>query len=108
MPRAELLAAVLNASTSHIVSKAFGSDIVNRTLLTDSQIVLFWISNSQLPLKKWVRNRVIEINRLTDRKQWYFVEGKNNVADLGTRKGATVNDIQNDNVVSLDAKALGT
>ena len=32
---------------------------------TDSQISLFWITNDQKPLKQWVRNRVIEIQRFT-------------------------------------------
>ena len=32
---------------------------------TDSQISLFWITNDQKPLKQWVRNRAIEIQRFT-------------------------------------------
>ena len=36
----------------------------------------------------WARNKVIETNRLVDRKTWRYIESKQNVADLGTRKGA--------------------
>ena len=86
-PRAELFAAELNATTGHSVYLALGKFITKRVHLTDSQITLFWICNPKLRLKKWVRNRVIEINRLTDSKIWYYVEGKNMTADLGTRRG---------------------
>ena len=36
----------------------------------------------------WARNKVIETNRLVDQKTWRYIESKQNVADLGTRKGA--------------------
>ena len=88
-PRAELFAAELNATT-------LGKFIKKRIHLTDSQITLFWICNPKLPLKKWARNRVIEINRLTDSKNWYYVEGKNMKADIGTRRGVQLEDIAED------------
>ena len=93
IPRAELFAAVLNATTGHIVSSALKKYLKNRVKLTDSQIVMYWINNSQLQLKQWVRNRVIEIHRLTKRENWFYVESKNMTADLGTRKGAKISDV---------------
>ena len=42
----------------------------------------------------WVRNRVIEINRLVDVSCWRYVDSKNMIADLGTRKGAKINDVE--------------
>ena len=96
MPRAELMAAVLCATTGHVVQRALGKFITHRVHLTDSQVVLYWLSNPNLPLKKWVRNRVIEINRLTDVNNWFYVDSKNNTADIGTRKGATISDVEND------------
>ena len=65
-PRPELFAAELNATTGHIVNLALGDRIVKRFSLTDNQITLYWISNTQLRLKRWPRNRVTEIRRLTD------------------------------------------
>ena len=93
IPRSELFAAVLNATTDHIVNLALGKFIVQRTSLTDSQIALYWISNSQLQLKQWTRNRVIEINRLTSQKGWFYIETKDMTADIGTRKGAEITDV---------------
>ena len=92
-PRAELFAAELNATTGHSVYLALGKYITKRVSLTDSQITLFWICNPKLRLKKWTRGRVIEINRLTDPNNWYYVEGKYMTADLGTRRGAQLEDV---------------
>ena len=61
--------------------------------LTDSQIALYWINSTRSELKLWVRNRVIEINRLTELNAWRYVKSKDMIADLGTRKGARVEDI---------------
>ena len=93
IPRAELIAAVLNATTGHIVSSALDGFIVDRVHLVDNQIVLFWITNRRSVLKLWLRNRVQEITRLTDREKWFFIDSENNMADLGTRKGVKIDDI---------------
>ena len=77
----------------HVVKLSFGSYFKECVKLTDSQIVLHWISNRKLALKQWVRSRVIEINRLTESKDWRYVHSKDMVADLGTRKGAKLEDI---------------
>ena len=97
-PRAELIAAGLNASGGHTVYLALRDFIVSRLHLKDSQIVLFWITNTKLQMKKWVRNRVIEIIRLTCRDRWFHIDGKNMTADLSTRKGVTLDDISEDSV----------
>ena len=51
IPRAELMAASLNASTGHAVNHALSDMIKGRMHFTDSQIALCWISNSRLRLK---------------------------------------------------------
>ena len=61
--------------------------------LTDSQVVLHWINTTKSVLKSWVRNRVLEITRLTARANWYYVSSNDMVADLGMRKGAKVVDV---------------
>ena len=61
IPRAELLAATLNAITGHVVKISFGNYHVKSMKFTDSQIVLHWINCTRGELKLWVRNRVIEI-----------------------------------------------
>ena len=91
--RGEVFGSVLNATTGHIVKLSLGDFVVGEIFFTDSQIVLHWISNSQLQLKQWVRNRIIEILRLTSKENWYYIESKFMLADLGTRKGVKLSDI---------------
>ena len=91
--RAELLAAELNSITGHVVNISLRKYVKKRIHLTDNQIALSWICNPKLPLKPWPRNRVVEICRLTDRNDWFHIEGKNMTADIGTRRGAKVPDV---------------
>ena len=37
--------------------------------------------------------RVIEILRFTTKAQWYYVQTKDMLADIGTRKGVALEDI---------------
>lgn len=92
-PRAELLAANLNAHTGEVVKRSFGEYHKSAVRLTDSQITLHWISNHELKRKPWVRNRVIEISRFTDAESWMYVRSADMVADIGTRRGATIEDV---------------
>ena len=96
--RAELYSAVLNTSTGHVVKSALGDYIKSRLSLTDSQIVLYWINNSKFQLKQWLRNRIIEIHRLTKRENWYNINSKNNIADLGTKTRAKFSDISDNSI----------
>ena len=52
--------------------------------LTESQVVLHWLSNHKKAVRQWVRNRVIEILRFTDLSEWFFISSHNMIADLGT------------------------
>ena len=97
-PRAELFAAVLNTHTGEAVKISLGKHDQNSTKLTDSQIALHWTSNSNKPLKQWVRNRVIEIRRFTIPEHWKYVHSKDMIADLGTRKGVKTEQVDQDSV----------
>ena len=96
IPRAELFAANINSHTGEIVKRSFGELHVKCTKLTDSQVTLHWINNQELPLKQWPRNRVVEILRFTQANQWKYVKSADMPADLGTRKGATLKDVDMD------------
>ena len=91
-----MFAAVLNAHTGQVVKRPLGKHHQSSTKLTDSQIALHWISNSDKPLKQWVRNRVIEIRRFTIPEQWKYVQSKDMIADLGTRKGVKTEQVDQD------------
>ena len=95
-PRAELVAAVLNASTSHVVKTSL-KDLHKRAwYITDSQVTLHWLNSLKVALKMFVRNRVVEVTRLTDILRWFYTKRENMIADLGTRKGATIDDVRED------------
>ena len=92
-PRAELYAALINAYSGEIVKRAFYKIHRSSIKFTDSQIALHWIDNEEKPLKQWVRNRVIEIRRFTQRESWKYIESEQMIADLGTRRGAKLDDV---------------
>jgi len=83
-PRAELFAAVINTHTGEVVHRSFRKYWKEAVKLTDSQIVLHWINNNNRPLKQWVRNRVIEIQRFTKPLDWKYVQSADMIADIGT------------------------
>ncbi|XP_066922441.1 uncharacterized protein [Clytia hemisphaerica] len=92
-PRAEMIAALLNVYTSEVVKRSLGGLHKSSVKLCDSQVVLHWIGNEGKPLKQWVRNRVIEIRRFISPTDWYCVTSKQMIADLGTRRGCSIEDI---------------
>ena len=55
---------------------------------------MHWINNDEKPLKQWVRNRVIEIRRFTSPSQWFYVQSNDMIADIGTRRGASLDDLK--------------
>ena len=97
-PRAELLALALNASTGHVVKTSFGDRHKKCLKFSDSQVALHWASCTRTSLKLWVRNKTIEINRLSNLEDLRYVDSKNMIADLGTRKGAVIDDVRQDSI----------
>ena len=93
LPRAELLALTMNASTVHIATISLGARVQKVWLVSDSLVALHWATSKTIRLKLWVRNNVIEIGRLVDLDALYHVESKKMVADMGTRKGTKVSDV---------------
>ena len=92
-PRAELEAAVLNASTGHVVKLSLNERHKRCWKITDSQVTLYWLNRKRSTIKPYVRNRKIEVNRLTNITDWFYTKRENNLADLGTRKGAKLSDV---------------
>ena len=93
IPRAELIAAVLNASTGHIVRKSLSKFHKCSWHVTDSQVALRWINSDKAVLKPFVRNRAVEVNRLTKRENWVYTRSENMIADLGTRRGVKIEQV---------------
>ena len=61
-------------------------------------IALYWISNSNKPLKQWIQNRVIEIRQFTITQQWKSAQSKDMIADLETGKGVTTEQLDQESV----------
>ena len=51
-----------------------------------------------MQLKQWLRNRIIEIHRLTKRENWYYINSKNNIADLGTKRRVKLSDVLDNSI----------
>ena len=89
-PRSELFASVSNATTGHVVKLSLGKYFKKCLKITDSQIVLHWISNRKLI------EIVIESNETVGKDSWRYVKCKGFIADLGTRKGARIEGLSED------------
>ena len=86
LPRLELLAALLAARLlKFVLTSLYLSDSTPYTCFTDSTITLAWIKADPAKWKQFVRNRVSEIQTLSDPAQWFHVPGEQNPADLLTR-----------------------
>ena len=66
--------------------------------MSDSQVTLHWTNNQKEPLKQWVRIKVVEINRLTQPKDWMFVRNEDMIADIGTRRISDFHAVGKDSV----------
>ena len=95
-PRGELYAALINSHSGEIVRRSLREFYRSALKLTDSQITLYWIDGDEKPLHQWVRNRVIDIRRFAPKDQWRYINTKQMIADLGTRRGATIAEVDSD------------
>ena len=96
-PRAELFAALINTHAGEVVRRALCKYHQQALKFTDSQIVIYWICNNQI-LKQWVRNRIIEIQRFTDKSSWRYVKSGDMVADIGTRRCSSIDMVKSNSV----------
>lgn len=92
MPRLELCAALLGARLCSKVVKSLTIHIDSQHFWCDSTIALGWISSTQGQLPPFVRNRVGEIQELTQGYEWCYVPSLDNPADLVSR-GVTTDKI---------------
>ena len=86
IPRLELMSVRILAQLMHTVKNALQSqvklDVVRFWL--DSKTALSWIQNKG-EWKQFVRHRVNEILKLTDKEDWAYCSTEENPADLGSR-----------------------
>lgn len=85
IPKLELRACLLLATLYNKVNDALKQEIPKKYLWSDSRVALAWINSKSDKLTTFVKNRVTEINKITDKKDWYWVCSKDNPADLLSR-----------------------
>lgn len=96
MPRLELCAAVVGAQIATVIQQEFTLKIRGITLWTDSTTVLMWLQSDSCRFKVFMGTRVAEIQELTDRQAWLYVDSASNPADDITR-GKTLKDLAEPN-----------
>ncbi|GFV33952.1 integrase catalytic domain-containing protein [Trichonephila clavipes] len=89
LPRLELTAALLSARLAKQVSSCLKFD-ANIYYWTDSLISYYWIRGDSSAFKPYIKNRVQEIQLLSDPMQWGHCPGKDNPADLLSRGTSAV------------------
>ena len=84
--RLELCGAVLNARLYGFISHELdGINFEGVHHIIDSEIVKAMISRDSYGFRTFAANRIGEIQDITKKEDWYWVESKLNVADLATR-----------------------
>ncbi|GFW44802.1 DUF1758 domain-containing protein [Trichonephila clavipes] len=95
LPRLELTAALLSVRLAKQVSSCLKFD-ANIYYWTDSLISYYWIRGDSSAFKPYIKNRVQEIQLLSDPMQWGHCPGKDNPADLLSRGTSAVKLAQNE------------
>ncbi|GFX47419.1 integrase catalytic domain-containing protein [Trichonephila clavipes] len=95
LPLLELTAALLSARLAKQVSSCLKFD-ANIYYWTDSLISYYWIRGYSSAFKPYIKNRVQEIQLLSDPMQWGHCPGKDNPADLLSRGTSAVKLAQNE------------
>nr|XP_061816936.1 uncharacterized protein LOC133606706 [Nerophis lumbriciformis] len=85
MPRLELCAALAGAQLAKVLKTEMTLPLQKTTLWSDSTTVLEWLQSDSCRFKVFVGTRVSEIQELTDRQSWRYVDTHNNPADDITR-----------------------
>ncbi|GFT93546.1 uncharacterized protein TNCV_3010201 [Trichonephila clavipes] len=96
IPRLELMGALLSARLSDKIATALILP-VSRFYWTDSSITCYRIKGDFNKHKEFVKNRIKEIQKLSDPKEWRYCKGKDNPADLISR-GLPLNDLKNNKI----------
>ena len=92
VPRLELSAAVVAVKLDHLIRRELELPLLMSQFWSDSQIVIAYIRNETKRFKTFVANRVSQIHQLSEPRQWHFVPGDDNPADVLSR-GCTAENI---------------
>ena len=85
IPRKELVSCLLGARMAKVIIETLAMDDLTVFYWSDSMIALSWIRGTNRKWKQFVTNRVDQIKKLSNPRNWRFVKGTENVADMATR-----------------------
>ena len=85
IPNSELHALYKGVFHAEKLIEWLSPTVKNKCLLSDSQISLFWVLNRHKKSNPFVQNRVYSIARLFDDDEIFYIPGKSNPADAGTK-----------------------
>ena len=93
IPRLELMAALIMVKLVVSAEAAFAAqaNVKRSKLWLDSKTALFWIGNREW--KQFVKHRVNEILKMSDKGDWRYCPGRENPADIVSR-GVTALDLK--------------
>ena len=94
-PRLELTAAVVSVNVSTMLKKELCYDDIEELYHSDSSVVLSYLNNEARRFHTYVGNRVQYIRDRSDPKQWHFVPGEQNPADVASRGCTAAELLQN-------------
>ena len=94
IPRLELQAALLAAKQCISLKTELGMQC-DSYLWSDSKIVLGYINNDSKRFQTFVANRVTQINEISSKSQWDYVNTSKNPADIASRGSSTVEYLNN-------------
>lgn len=85
IPRLELCATLTGAQLAKVLKEELTLPVYQIILWSDSTTVLAWLCSDFCRFKVFVGTRVAEIQELTARESWRYVDSANNPADDITR-----------------------
>ncbi|KAG1926322.1 guanine nucleotide-binding protein G(I)/G(S)/G(O) subunit gamma-2 [Pimephales promelas] len=85
IPRLELCGALVAAQLAHILERELTLTVARTVLWSDSTTVLTWLHSQSCRYKIFVGARIAEIQELTEKCTWRYVDSANNPADDLTR-----------------------
>jgi len=92
-PRLELTAATLAVKLNRILLSELQIQIHAIYFWTDSMAVMRYVANQSTRFQTFVANRLAIIHEGSDVKQWKFIDGRNNPADIASR-GISITDVE--------------
>ena len=95
VPRLELMAACVGVALTETITKTLNIELQNAIFWSDSQDVLWWITQPGKCFKTFVAHRVGTIQEKTKTSQWRYISTKDNPADLLSRGTSARNCTEN-------------